>query len=136
MSENIKNPTDGLSDLESEIALLTREIESKRRLLEQEKGVISQDDEKDLIKQTLTSVVPDLSAVGQVSDDSSGDVGELSLDEASKNKIEELIQEVKSSGLVKAVKKAKAESAYILDTFHDVLVDHLYEELKKNRFIK
>jgi len=47
-----------------------------------------------------------------------------------KSRVHQLVQIAMHSGIEKATSRAKAESTYVLDAFHDALVDKLYNELK------
>lgn len=53
-----------------------------------------------------------------------------------KIKIEHLLSLVFKHGLEKAAAKARQDSPFVLDAFHDALVDKFYEELKKRQIIK
>lgn len=53
-----------------------------------------------------------------------------------KQKIEGLLTMVFRDGLDKAVKKLKSEPPFVVDAFHDALVDAFYEELKKRKIVQ
>ena len=49
--------------------------------------------------------------------------------------VNKLIAGLPELGLLKTVAKAKAESPFVLDTFHDSLTTRLYQELKERKLI-
>lgn len=55
---------------------------------------------------------------------------------AAKLEVERLIDFAFHKGLMAAVDKAKKDSPYLLDAFHDALTDKLYGEMKKRGIIK
>ncbi len=57
-------------------------------------------------------------------------------EEIAKKEVEDLIDLVFKKGLEAALKKARKESPFIEDAFHDALVDKLLPELKRKGIIK
>lgn len=53
-----------------------------------------------------------------------------------RQKVEGLLTTVFRDGLDKAVKKLKSEPPFVVDAFHDALVDAFYEELKKRKMVQ
>lgn len=53
-----------------------------------------------------------------------------------KEKVEELVNLVFKEGIEKATKRARQDSPFVLDAFHDALADKVYQELKKRNIIK
>lgn len=58
----------------------------------------------------------------------------LSAEEISR--VNELIQHVSRDGITKTIERAKSEAPFILDAFHDALVDRLYDELIQTGVLK
>jgi hypothetical protein len=148
MPENISQNV-----IEAEIVLLTKEIEEKRRMLEAQKGVIeAPKDEKELVRAVLaekfpssapvqtqapvpapaTPAVPPPTAAKKPAGGSYLDT----LDEESVASVNVLLEGAFSHGLSAAISKAREQSPFILDAFHDALTDKLYDELKARKIVK
>jgi len=142
MSENL-----AYNSLESEIAELTRQIEDKRRTLEEESGIVRE--EKEMISETIADHFYDdtkalsPSASGQI------DSATISAKPFSSNKdyldslSPEIIESVNTyvamipkDGIRKTISRVQSETPFIIDAFHDALVTRLYDELKERRIIK
>ncbi len=143
MSENIiwnNSPV-----LEAEIVELTRQIEEKRRQLETESGIIS---DRELVAETIaesftsTAVGPSTTAeqigvdLAPVVTPTSTDTYLDGLDGASVVTLNSLIAMVPDQGVGKAIATAATHGPFILDAFHDVLVDKLYSELQVRGVVK
>ena len=154
MAENILG---GSGAIEAEIAQLQKLIEQKRNLLEQEHGIV---EEKELVRSAVEGL---LSAEGGISlgqatqstdDDSGSDQAQSipkvvaadksvkggsyldHLDDSSATTINAFIQQIPQAGIIKTVNQVIAESPFVVDAFHDALVDKLYEELKAQGIVK
>lgn len=131
-------------DLETEIAMLSEQIDAKRSLLEAERGIVS---DKEVLKETVAenffadtelnksggseavglNIKP--SAVSQTTSYLD------SLDDESTTQVNTLVQMVSDKGIKKTVAYAVSNSPFILDAFHDLLIDKLYEELKSRNLM-
>lgn len=138
MTETFKNT------IELEIEALSKEIEAKRRELETKAGVVHESTgEKELVRASLAEKInaqlppsiaplgpvptaPAIAATGSYLDD---------LDAETAEKVNALIQQVFEKGLERAIKDAKNFEPYVLDAFHDALVDRMYDELKRRKAI-
>lgn len=124
------------SALEADIEKLNKEIESKRNLPEYKEKT-----DKELIKQSIRPLIYPQN--GQKSSMSDQAVVQQAifpkyfqdLPAETKLQIERLIDLTFHSGVEKTINRAKRASPFILDVFHDILVDKLYDELKKRKII-
>jgi len=139
--------------VEAEIAQLSRQIEEKRRLLEGQHGIV---EEKELVRHVIAEKIGE--AIGQApgsgvpaSDPQAAAPSPASvpvastksatptyldtLDDDTVQKINTLVAAVFEQGLAKTIKTVVEEDPFILDAFHDALVDKLYEELKKHKVV-
>ena len=57
------------------------------------------------------------------------------ISEESRIKVENLIKTTLESGLSQGLKQAKKEEPYIIDLYHDALVDKLLDELKEKNLL-
>ncbi len=139
------------NNLEAEIAELSRQIEEKRKALEESRGMSVEHQEaiSEVVREKLTpGIVPTQST--STDDDTDDDdkkkvaasttpVHQHYLDAAppqSVREINDLIELVPSKGVAFAIKEAKGREPFIMDGFHDALVDRLYTELKTRGYIK
>ncbi len=153
MPENI----DQNNKLELEIADLSRQIERKRKELEKEQGVISPEvDDKEVLRQALTEkqrsieIEEDQNTKEQESEErdfeSQGGFRGMdftgvsywdNLDEAVKNEVENLVNLMFRKNLDQVFRAArKVNRPIVIDAFHDVLVEVLYQELKDRGLVK
>lgn len=137
------------SSIEAEIAELSQKIAEKRRQLEVGKGII---EERELVKSALgekiNNTVPQVTS--SVSNTTSATVKPTTagafvpagksyldyLDEESRLIVEQLVESVFTNGLEKTLKGLLIQEPFIIDVFHDVLADKIYDELKKRGAIK
>lgn len=133
--------------LELEIADLSRQIEDKRRLLEQEKGLIIEDREaiKAVVAEKLSSLVNNETAELANEPVSNHPVSQPhvtggdyldQLDESTIEVVNGLVARLPELGLEKTIAFAGSMDPYHLDVFHDALVTKLYDELVNNGFLK
>lgn len=134
--------------IEQEIAELAKRIQEKRKILEEQNGII---EEKDLVRsavaegisksplsqtssssQTAQKAATTTASSGQKADASYLDT----LDEESGAEVNRLIDVAFTKGIATAFSEVSKDEPYIMDAFHDVLVDRLYEDLKKKGIVK
>ena len=125
------------TNIEAEIAALSAQIEAKRAQLEQERGSAVESHEVlhhvvgEKVYGEPRPIVPLHATHTSTSTTSYLD----GLDPADIEKINILIDMIPKQGIKKTIEQAKNEPAYILDAFHDALVDKLHDELKKQKLI-
>lgn len=126
--------------LENEIAELNKEIEAKRALLEAKHGITSERGVlHEVVAEKIDQPSADAAALRQelqtsmvgggqtAQSQKSGYLNSLSDDQA--GTINQLISLIPSKGIKYAVAEAKKLDPFLLDAFHDALVDKLYNEL-------
>ena len=123
--------------IERDIERLSKEIAEKKELPEYKE--IS---EKELIKQALQPMIKPAAqssgpAVQPAVTDEERFLPDYLNDSPAETKlqVEKLIGSVFQRGIEKTVKEAKNADPFILDAFHDALVDKLHEELKRRKLI-
>ncbi|HNZ55243.1 MAG TPA: hypothetical protein PKN73_00760 [Candidatus Paceibacterota bacterium] len=135
--------------IEAEIAQLQKMIEVKRNQLEAQSGIV---EEKELVRSAIQEMItesaetdskaalsqPVVAAKTKVvpTGNASGASYLDRLDDESAVKLNAYIAEIGQHGIVRTLNKVVAEEPFIIDAFHDVLVDKLYEELKTKGLIK
>jgi len=121
--------------LERDIARLSEQI-GKHRESPELKGAES----KELIRESLRSLTPEPAAPqpSVPKDDGSAVLPSYMRDEpaATKLMVEELLELSLHTGITQGLKEARKAGPYILDAFHDALVDKLYPELKKRGIVE
>lgn len=139
------------NNLEAEIAELSKEIEVKRRILAEQKGVVEEGSEKELVRDALRERIMAATTTSATSDDDKSDDQVIAarpttstapsrdylenLDQATIIQVNELIGELAHHSLDTVIRKAVKAPAHILDAFHDTLVNRLYDDLKKRGLI-
>lgn len=122
--------------IDQEIAQLEKELREKRANLEQqpEQKELLPDKEVlrevvgEKIQQNAPSYVPKPTPQTQTDDSASYLVGEM------KEKIQELVNHVFQNSLDQGIKEAvKSNNPALIDAFHDVLVDQLYDALLERK---
>ncbi len=137
------NPIDNSSSIEAEIAELSKTIEQKRKLLEESKGVF---EDKEVLRQAVGEKISEHAAMAagaygaaQKTTKTTHATGSSyldNLDEESIEQINHLLGLVFSKGINEAIKEASLMPPFIIDAFHDALVDKLYNELKERGIVK
>ena len=137
--------------LEKEVAELSRQIESKRRALAQERGIIEEEvSGKEAFKQVLLNddlVIEEdeqntSAEYSSVLDDfKSIDFETVSywenLDQEIQLEVKTLIDLIFEKGLAYSLKAAKKNNIpIIIDTYHDILIKTLYNQLKSKGLVK
>jgi hypothetical protein len=138
------------SNLEAEIADLSKQIEAKKRSLEQQNGILPEAG-KEMIAEVLAEhFVTQAPAAASIPTDSTIPATSVlaprpikpvqsyldSLDPESVTAVNSYIAMVPAEGIKKTITRVLAESPFIIDAFHDALVTHLYDELKARGIIK
>ncbi len=129
------------SNLEHEIEELSKEIENKREVLEREKGIV---EEKEILRHVVGEKLGKAETSTQEPEPSEptsikparGESYLDTLDEDSQGSVNELVEYIPKKGLANAIEEAKKREAFIIDAFHDVLVDKLYDSLKEKGLLK
>jgi len=126
------------NNFEQEVALISKAIESRRNALEREQGIV---EEKEIARGIISEKIKEgtppptppqsSSQAKNASNKSYLDV----LDEENAQKVSVLILLMREKGIKKAILEARENDPYVLDAFHDALVDKLYDELKKDGYI-
>ena len=129
--------------IEQEIAELSHAIEQKRTILERENKIV---EEKELVRSAVREMIPFQPPIAIPSKPQEPPSVEPSqkiathyldnLDEESHGKVQSLISETFDKGIKKTVPKLQYEEPFIIDAYHDALVDKLYLELKNRGIIK
>ena len=135
--------------IEAEIAQLQKMIEVKRNQLEAQSGIV---EEKELVRSAIQEMITESAETDSEATSSrpviaaktkAAPIGNASgasyldrLDDESAVKLNAYIAEIGQHGIVRTLNKVVAEEPFIIDAFHDVLVDKLYEELKTKGLIK
>lgn len=119
------------SSLEQEIQALTVEIEKRRHLLDEEKGVMIESVGKDEVIQALST-----SGLGEVNRRTENNQTALVNEDEDKTRVDSLVSLFRERGIKQALSEAKKQSPYVLDLFHDLLVNELYQELQKRGIVK
>ncbi|MFA6254238.1 MAG: hypothetical protein WC640_03260 [Candidatus Paceibacterota bacterium] len=142
-----------MNNLEVEIAELQKMIEAKRDQLEKEGGIV---EEKELVRQSvkemfLDKAVPSTApqtntaqttAVANQTAISAGQTVPSNgsyldyLDPQTTEIINNLIGEIQSKGITPVIDEVAGQEPFVVDAFHDALVDKLYDELKARGLVK
>jgi len=124
--------------LEKDLARLAVEVQEKRALSENKNL-----SERDLVKVSLQSLTPQITpsdklAVTQDEEQKDFLSSYLSkeLPPEAKLQIEQLLDLTFHKGVAKAVEEARKAPPFILDAFHDALVDKLYPLLQEKDLLK
>lgn len=128
--------------IEAEINELNQQIAEKRKLLEEQRGIVHENapeakevSQREAVLATLKeqSGAPVASGGAQAA---SSAVSYLdSLDEPVAARVNDLITQAFSKGISAAVKAAQNEHPSVVDAFHDALADRLMGELKARKLI-
>lgn len=124
--------------LEADLGRLAEEVRMAR-----ERPEFKDQGDKEIIKQSLERMMPNLSAQnrtsgGQPGDDSSGILPPYAKDVSPETKleIEYLLDLALHKGLDEANKAAAKSSPFVLDAFHDTLVLKFYSEMVRRGILK
>ena len=140
-----------MNNLEQEIADLQKMIEAKRDQLEKDGGIV---EEKDLVRQSVKEMFLNTSTpkAGQTipSQNSSAITSTPAisqtvpatgsyldyLDDQTAEVINGLVSQIGTKGITAVINEALAQEPFVVDAFHDALVDKLYDELKTRGLVK
>lgn len=133
-----EHPNDSI--LENEIAELNKEIEAKRAELEQKRGIVSERGAlHEVVAEKLDKSSADAAALRQELQASmtSGSQSTQSqkgsylnaLSDDQVDTVNRLVSLIPAKGIKHAIAEAKKLEPFLLDAFHDALVDKLYNEL-------
>lgn len=141
-----------MNNLEVEIAELQKMIEVKRDQLEKAGGII---EEKELVRQsvkemfldavTLKAGTQNVSSQASLSTTTPTSITQTMpvggsyldyLDPQTTEIINQLIAEIPAKGIISAINGVAGQEPFVVDAFHDALVDKLYDELKQRGFVK
>ncbi|MAZ40999.1 hypothetical protein CL654_02690 [bacterium] len=129
------------NNFEQEISEISKAIEARRDNLEKEIGIVEEKEiAREVIKEKIEETIPSSksSMLRTPQSTPSTDSSESyldTLDETNTQKVVSLVEQMREKGIKKAVAEAQENDPYILDAFHDVLVDKLYDELKERGYI-
>lgn len=140
------------SAIEAEIKELSRQIEEKRRILEENRGMPIRHEEA-ISEVVMDHLRPDGAVSGSTAtqstdDDDDDDTKKTTqsavthqhyLDNAPPQvvrEINDLIELVPTKGVRAAIALAQEKDSFTMDAFHDALVDRLYHELKTRGYLK
>ena|SRR3989338_67178 len=129
--------TEGGANLEQEIAVLSQQIEAKRSQLELERGghVESREILHTIIGEKISGALAPIPnpKSGNIKPSASSyldDLGPVDIE-----KLNALIDLIPKLGIAKTIEQVKNETPFLLDAFHDALVDKLHDELKRQKLI-
>lgn len=129
---------EGGTNLEQEIAALSQQIEAKRSQLELERGghVESREALHAVVSEKMTSQIPTFKVQNPTKPQTSNLKSYLDdMDPADIEKLNTFIDLIPKQGIAKTIEQVKNESPFLLDAFHDALVDKLHDELKRQKLI-
>ena len=136
------------NNIEAEIAELSQKIAEKRKQLEQGAGIVEERSldparGRELVKavmgEKISNAIPQAapmvaSTAAKSASSAVAPAGKSyldSLDDESRAEVEQLVEQVFTEGLEKTLKMLEFQEPFIIDAFHDVLTDRIYDELKK-----
>ncbi|MFA5001104.1 MAG: hypothetical protein WC531_02655 [Candidatus Paceibacterota bacterium] len=139
-----------MNNLEQEIADLQKMIEAKRDELEKSGGIV---EEKDLVRQSVREMFLDSTEpkAGQTptptplysSSASTAAQAVLAsdsyldhLDDQTTEVINGLVAQIGTKGITSVINEVVGREPFVVDAFHDALVDKLYDELKERGLVK
>ena len=119
---------------EQEVSEISLEIEERRNKLEKEAGIESHEQ---VAREVIGEAIAAASARGaQPADDVPKGASYLdTADTDTAHAVNQLIDRIQEKGLSAAIAEARSQSPYILDAFHDALVEKLYNTLKTANYI-
>ena len=124
------------STIEQDIAELEKQLESKKAALEGEKS------EKDILHGIIGEKIQEHAPAYQAQPAPSSQTHAISeppsyLSQELKEKIQSIVNLVFSGSLEDGIKEAaKSNNAALIDAFHDILVDELYDQLVERKKIE
>jgi len=132
-----------MNNLEQEIAELQKMIEAKRDQLEKAGGII---EEKELVRQSVREMFLNVPAQIPLSTTTPTPATTQTvpvggsyldyLDPQTTETINRFIGEIQAKGITPVINEVASQKPFVVDAFHDALVDKLYDELKQRGLIK
>ena len=115
-----------------EIAEINKEIAEVKASLETEPDVQNQ---AQITRNAISNAVQQAGGRSTSREDqrNGGYLDEVDTETA--EKINELVDKIHQKGLATAIAEAREQSPYILDVFHDALVEKLYDELMTHKLL-
>jgi hypothetical protein len=114
----------------------TKKAEALGQLDDQEKE-LSQEKQKEILKEAVNEKIIETPSVSIASQQAVQQATVKLKDEPKERQIELLVQMAFDKGVVEAVEIAKnLDSPYLLDEFHDTLIDRLYGKLVEEGKLK
>jgi hypothetical protein len=105
--------------------------------LEQKENTLSPEKQREILKEIVEEKITEVPNVSLPVQPTVQRATIKLKDEPKERQVELLIQMVFGKGIVEAVEVAKnLDSPYLLDEFHDALIDHLYNKLVKEGKLK
>ena len=118
---------------EQEVTKISLEIEQRRNKLEQEAGIESHER---VAREVIGEAIRTAGTGAHAHTPENSDVSYLdSAPEEEAHQVNALIDMIKEKGLTAAISDARTKTPYILDAFHDALVEKLYNTLKTGNYI-
>lgn len=123
--------------LERDMAALEKELSVR-----QEARVAETTSGKEMLKQSLQAITGGKPAAAPAAQAAPSDEDSLlpnyvkAAPAETKLAVEKLLESTIHKGIVAATEEAKKSNPYILDAFHDALVEKLYPELQKRGLVK
>ena len=113
---------------------ILRKFEAKRAgeltRPEEKENVLSPEKQKEILKEAVDEKIAETPIVSTVRQQVVQQTTVKLKNEPKERQIELLVQMVFDKGIVEAIEVAKnLDSPYLLDEFHDTLIDHLYDKL-------
>ena len=136
-----------MNNLEVEIAELQKMIETKRDQLEKAGGII---EEKELVRHSINEIFLNASVPKSETQNVSTQVpltttstktvpvGNSYLDNLDQQTIETInhfIAQIATKGVTPVINEVSSQEPFVIDAFHDALVDKLYDELKQRGLV-
>ncbi|HET8581501.1 MAG TPA: hypothetical protein VFL98_03500 [Candidatus Paceibacterota bacterium] len=121
---------------EAEVAAINTEIASRRSVLEREAGIESAASQE-IAKAAIGNALHDAAQAAAAPADPAASSGSYldHTDPATAASVNALIDEIQEKGIAAAIADARTKDPYILDAFHDALVDKLYDALSQRGLI-
>ncbi|MCX6730053.1 MAG: hypothetical protein NT058_00950 [Candidatus Portnoybacteria bacterium] len=105
--------------------------------LDNKEGELSPEKQKEILKEAINEKIIEAPPISSSSQQTAQQAVIKLKDEPKERQIELLIQMAFNKGVVEAVETAKnLDSPYLLDEFHDALIDHLYNKLVEEGKLK
>ncbi len=100
-------------------------------------GGLSVEKQKEILKEAVDEKMTEIPSVSSVPPQATQQTAVKLKDEPKERQIELLIQMTFDKGIIEAIEIAKnLDNPYLLDEFHDALIDHLYDKLVKEGKLK